>query len=240
MNQSNQPTWGLPEGHLQNQYKREVQVLPSVHHAENKTALNTANKAMSTLENIVNDLRVENERLKRDVVRITDINRGLEGALNQANTKIVDVEAKLSNALRSTIAVNIPKAGAKGDYFERYGGVGTARYDTNINACAEVPAPFPTRNTVAAAVATAYEAPVNPMTVFVEFLEELDILEEYIKESEYSFEELCEDLSPSEWIGSVMQKEDSYDLKDGWDEANDLWETICESDDLNSKEAYIE
>ena len=37
-----------------------------------------------------------------------------------------------------------------------------------------------------------------------------------------------------------MQKEDSYDLKDGWDEANDLWETICESDDLNSKEAYIE
>lgn len=209
--------WGLPEGYNATP-TREVKAQPTIGPTVvvDKTAVQAANKTVQVLETVVNDLRVENEKLKRENSTLQNTTRNLENTVRDLETKI-----------KAPVAVPVYNTGGY------TGGFG----DTNkpLQSIVE-------RVTQATSIAPSYSAPVNPMTVFVEFLEELDIFQEYFNVTEkegISFDLLCTQYDPSDWILEVCTDDDG-DVLEEWEEANDLWIVICEADDLDEKEAYVE
>lgn len=219
--------WGLPEGYNATpvrEVRAEPKIGPTV--VVDKTAVQAANKTVQVLETVVNDLRVDNEKLKRENATSQNTIRNLE-------TTIRDLEAKI----KAPVAVPVYNTGG-------YTGPNLCNEIATPNYATKTPAiqSIGQRVTQATSIAPSYSAPVNPMTVFVEFLEELDIFQEYYNITDVegiSFDLLCNQYDPSDWICEVCT-DDNGDLLDEWEEANDLWIAICESDDLDEKEAYVE
>ncbi len=72
---------------------------------------------------------------------------------------------------------------------------------------------------------------INPMEVFVLFLQELNVLDLFIQVQEVEFEELCE-YSPSDYLAvGLTGDEDEVPL--GWGEANGRWKTLVRENSLN-------
>ena len=229
--------WGLPEGYNATP-TREVKAQPTIGPTVvvDKTAVQAANKTVQVLETVVNDLRVENEKLKRENSTLNNTTRNLEATVRDLETKI-----------KAPVAVPMYNAGG-------YVGHNLCE-DIAINAATPVRInPIDTyathkplqsigqRVTQATSIAPSYTAPVNPMTVFVEFLEELDIFQEYVQvttDEDISFDLLCNQYDPSDWISEVCTDIEG-DLLEEWEEASELWQAICEEDDLDSKQAYVE
>lgn len=221
--------WGFNDGYNSTPAtppKEIPQITPRV--IVDKTAVQAANKTVNVLETVLNDVKIENERLKRDNAVLSNQNSTLNDRLNQANSRVQQLEMTISNQT----------ARAENFYTAQIPAIAVKNPASEIYAPA-VKAPTPSINH---SIAAAYSAPVNPMTVFVEFLEELTILEDYIKiadENGVDFQLLCNQYSPSDYIDAVCTDYDG-DLLEGWDEANELWLTICDTDSLDDKEAYIE
>lgn len=226
--------WGMPEGYNVTP-TREVKAQPTIGPTVvvDKTAVQAANKTVQVLETVVNDLRVENEKLKRE-------NSTLNGTTRNLEATIRDLEGKLTSATTRTDAYKTDTFGTTYGHLQP---VGVVRSNpTDIYAMAKPVQSLVERVTQATTIAPSYTAPVNPMAVFVEFLEELDIFQEYVQvttDEDISFDLLCNQYDPSDWISEVCTDDDG-DLLEEWEEASELWQAICEEDDLNSKEAYIE
>jgi hypothetical protein len=232
----NNNRWGLPEGYNSAPSGVKVEAPQTTERViVDKTAVQAANKTVNVLETVLNDVKIENERLKRDITVLSTQNNTLNDRLNQANTKVAQLEASLSthnyNSYKAeTVAYTPPPITAKA-------------YTPNLNQIIASDKTYPhIVPSINQSLAAAYSAPINPMTVFVEFLEELTILEDYIKIAEedgIGFELLCNQYNPSDYIDAVCVDDDG-DFLEGWEEANELWITICDTDSLDDKEAYIE
>lgn len=222
--------WGLPEGynHTPITTAPEVpQVTPRI--VVDKTAVQAANKTVSVLETVLNDKNIENEKLKRESSILINTIKSLESQLNTANTKIVSLEGQIQSPKQYNERLQVPVASASA----------TDNYMQSVVTDARIYVPPLSANKI---VAQDYCAPINPMTVFVEFLEELTILEDYIAVAEkdgIDFDLLCNQYSPYDYIDCVCTDDDG-DFLEGWEEANNLWLTICDTDSLDDKEAYIE
>ena len=242
--------WGMPEGYNITP-NREVKAMPTVHPTVivDKTAVQAANKTVQVLETVVNDLRVENEKLKRENSTLTSNTRNLEATVRDLESKL-DAASFTNGYAGLEYAASFTNGYAGLEYVGHNFGEGVATNasgvvkssPTDLYATTKPVQSIGQRVTQATSIAASYVAPVNPLTVFVEFLEELDILQEYCQvttNEEISFDLLCNQYNPSDWILEVCT-DDEGDVLEEWGEANDLWVSICDSDDLNSKEAYVE
>ena len=211
--------WGFTQEYPQ------VRVAPILQEpADNTVAMSAVTKSVSVLENIISDQRIKIEKLEREISVYNSNISALQSNLTAAQNQIQILEAQ------KTQAVVYP------DIDVRYGLSPNSFKVPTPNARVHVP------KTQAATIAQEYRTPVNPMTVFVEFLEEMDILEEYVQKTvteNVSFTVLCAQFMPSEFISAVCVDEDDEILEE-WEEAHAIWEAMCETDDLDSKEAYVE
>lgn len=237
MNNQGKSRWGF-DTPMAYQGNQAVEVAPVAQQVTVDTAkvISVQNKSIDSLSNTIQVLTVDKEKLQRQLLakdtQIDNINR----SFNAASDKILSLErelATLKDSYKNTQASTYASSG----------------YAGNTNMCAEVSAPiartsYPVYKSTptVAAVATTYKQPINPMTTFVEFLEELNILEDYMKilmGDGNSMETLCGQYDPSDYINHVCTDDDG-DLLPGWDEADALWQEICEADDLDQHEAYVE
>lgn len=227
--------WGLPEGY--EAVTRRQPVEPTANsNANNVNTVNTvavdiASKSTQLLEKVLNDMRVENEKLKRE-------NTTLHSQVLNYNVKINTLE----DALRASNDRVDTYRSASNTLANAYASGGYAGSTPTVHERVTQAPSVPPSISQAINIAATYEAPVNPMTVFVEFLEELNVFQEYVDITlvdDISFNLLCTQYEPSDWISRVCVGDDGEYLE-GWDEADDLWLGICEMDDLDSKEAYVE
>lgn len=227
MNNENTSRWGFPEGYAhRSESAKPVTPVVRMENSEDskmtKMAVATSNKAVEVLENVVRDLRIEVENQKRVVLsKDVEITR-LTNEIKALNTRLEQRAQPFAVSYAS-------------------GGVVGGNIVDSINTRVQQ-APEKQAQAITKAVATGYSAPLNPMTLFVEFLEELNVLEDYVKittDNDISFDLLCNQYNPSDWISEVCT-DDNEDYLEGWDDADELWQVICESDDLDSKEAYVE
>lgn len=117
-----------------------------------------------------------------------------------------------------------------------------ARYTPSSQAPIEYPndtsySPFNFENRVVASKETVtsvdygIEETINPMEVFVLFLQELNVLDLFIQAQAVEFEELRE-YSPSDYLAvGLTGDEDEVPL--GWGEANGRWKTLVRENSLN-------
>lgn len=236
--------WGFPAGYDQGSsigqaVRKELQQ-PQVTPVVDKTAINAVTKSVIVLESIVQDLRVDNEKLKRENGNLSSTNNILEQKINTLEQQLKGADSRAEPYKSDTFATRYASGGfVGGNLCEEIAAPVFNKYHqgANINKPQTVG-----RVHQSASIAPSYEAPVNPMTVFVEFLEELDVFQEYYDITDkdgISFELLCNQYNPSDWISEVCTDDDG-DFLDEWAEADELWIAICEADSLDSKEAYIE
>lgn len=208
--------WGFTQEYPQ------VRVAPSLQEpAGNAVAMSAVTKSVSVLENIISDQRIKIEKLEREVSVHNSNISALQSNLTAAQNQVQILEAQKMQAVV---------------YPDRYAVSSPSTQSTVVNARVPVP------KTQAATIAQEYRTPVNPMTVFVEFLEEMGILEGYVQKTvteNVSFTVLCAQFMPSEFISAVCVDEDDVILEE-WEEVHYIWEAMCEADDLDSKEAYVE
>lgn len=235
MNNQGKSRWGF-DTPMAYQAPQAVEVTPVAQQVAVDTAkvISVQNKSIDSLSSTIQVLTMDKEKLQRQLLakdtQIDNINR----SFNIASEKINSLERELASLK---------------DSYKNASAYSSVVYAGNANMCAEVSAPIARTSYPAykatptvAAVATTYKQPINPMTTFVEFLEELNILEDYMKilmGDGNSMETLCGQYDPSDYINNVCTDDDG-DLLPGWDEADALWQEICEADDLDQHEAYVE
>lgn len=226
--------WGFDESVLVQKRVEPVPMIPTTPavNTEAQKVISVQNKSIDALSNTVKVLTTEKEKLQNQLYAKDSQLETITQKLSSAYEKITKLETEQSSTRYNS---------------ERLG---------QANLCQEVTAPntfgngygYPTHPTKSAtpsiseALASTYRQPTNPMTVFVEFLEELNILEDYMKilmADGNSMETLCGQHDPSNYIDYICIDDDG-DMLNGWDEADALWQEICEADSLDDHEAYVE
>ena len=225
--------WGFDTPTYQQQSRAEQVVVPAVAPVVNTEAqkvISVQNKSIDALSNTIKVLTNDKEKLQMLVyTKDTQIDT-ITQKLNSAYEKITKLEAEQSaSRYGATVQTNLCQEilAPASNVYGYSAQAATARASTP---------------SISEAIATTYKQPTNPMTVFVEFLEELNILEDYLgilMKDGNSIETLCTQYDPSDYIDTVCTDDDG-DMLDGWDEADALWQEICEADSLDEHEAYVE
>lgn len=258
--------WGFEENTYPARQQRVEQPQNVAPVVDTVKVISVQNKSIDSLSNTIQSLTTDKEKLQRQLyLKDTQIDT-LTSNFNAASDKIVKLEQEL--ATRNTI----PSGSQGRSYYNAGGYVDMGQSNVCKEIVMPTPAMNKSSNTFANpygnavetpanlnellkattnpysfekatnTLATAYKQPVNPMTTFVEFLEELNILEDYMAillKDGNSIETLCGQYDPSDYIDTICTDDDG-DMLDGWDEADALWQEICEADDLDQHEAYVE
>ena len=229
--------WSMPEGHdiapkgKTVQYSMDVDSNPV--NKSNEVALKAASISVEALSKATDKLEAENRQLKTMYDSVNAINTRLQQSNDKLSEENFNLKAQIKMLQDASATVKAPSMPEEVAY--------AFAQPVSMVSRTSV-APNKSQKVEPVKYETAYVAPLNPMTMFVEFLEELNILDEYTEillKDGNSFENLCLQYTADMYISEVCT-DDSGEYLEGWEDADTLWMSIVEDDGLDELEAYIE